>query len=341
MNLFKIIFINLFIIASFISCNDSKNSTSTTGGNQEVWVYTSMYKDTINELTPKLKKAFPNITVRWYQAGSEDIASKYNLEVINDSIQADLLISSDRFWYHRMAKEKNLSPYKHKYFDKVPNDLKNAEGYYSALSLPVMVLCYNSDAITESEAPKNFKDLADTKWKNKITTGSPLISGTNFTTMAMLQAKYGWDYIKNLKLNNVLAEGGNSAVLRRIQSKEKPVGWVLLENILRLVNDDARLKIIYPEDGVVTHANIMAMTTKKDNQVAVKKIIDWFYENEGQTSMTNSFMYSPLSNFKNPVGAPNLSEILSKAMPWTNELINTISTKQEEIKEKYTEIMFQ
>jgi hypothetical protein len=28
---------------------------------QEVWIYTSLYKDTISEMTPKLEKAFPKI----------------------------------------------------------------------------------------------------------------------------------------------------------------------------------------------------------------------------------------------------------------------------------------
>lgn len=57
---------------------------------------------------------------------------------------------------------------------------------------------------------------------------------------------------------------GNSAVLRRIQSKERPVGWVLLENLLRLQKKDPRIKTIFPEDGVVIQANIMAITKKRE-----------------------------------------------------------------------------
>lgn len=42
------------------------------------------------------------------------------------------------------------------------------------------------------------------------------------------------------KENKFLFDGGNRAVLRGIQTKEKPLDFVLLENALRFQNDDKR-----------------------------------------------------------------------------------------------------
>lgn len=319
-----------------VGCTSSKENQK-----QELWVYTSLYKDTIADLTPLLEKDFPNLEVKWFQAGSEEIAAKVNAEKIAGQTKADILISSDRFWYEEMANTGRLHNYFSPEAKTVPDGLRNTKGFYSALSLPVMVLSYNSEVVKEADAPKTFKEMMNSKWMDKFTTGSPLASGTNFTTVAMLTHNYGWDFIKALRKNNTISQGGNSAVLRRIQSKERPVGWVLLENLLRFQDKDKRLKVVYPEDGVVIQANVIAITKKEGSREAAQKFVDWMYKKQGQEAMTRSFMYSPLANFAPPVGAPPLAELQKKAFKWSQEFVDKIVSERQAIKEKFTEIMFE
>ena len=92
--------------------------------------------------------------------------------------------------------------------------------------MPVMVIGYNSDSLNEQAAPKSFLELAAPEFKGKVAMGSPLESGTAFTAVAMLAKKLGWDYFKKLRANDVLAAGGNSAVISRIETKERPIGIV-------------------------------------------------------------------------------------------------------------------
>ncbi len=320
-----------------VACQGEKNNSAT----KELWIYTSMYKDTISDLTPRLKKAFPGVEFKWYQAGSEEMASKVNAETLGGGTKADILISSDRFWYEEMAASGRLHSFNPPQAAEVPAQLRHPKGFYTTVSVPVMVLSYNSEAIKEADAPKSFKEMADPKWKGKFTTGSPLASGTNFTTMAMLQHHYGWDYFEKLKNNNTIAQGGNSAVIRRMQSKERPVGWVLLENLLRFQGKDNRLKIVYPSDGTVTHTNVMAITKKDGKRELAQKFANWMYGTEGQQAMTRSFMYSPLKSIKPPVGAPEISKILEKSFPWNKSFIEKVTKDRSQIKEKYAEIMFQ
>ena len=325
-----------FILFINISCNKESNKDS-----NKIWIYTSMYKDTIADMTPKLEKAFPGMEFKWFQAGSEEIATKVNAEILAGGTQADIMISSDRFWYEEMGNNGYLISFKSDSTKKIPPQLKQPDGHYNAVSIPVMVMAYNSEVINEIDAPKSFKEMADPKWKGKFTTGSPLASGTNFTTMAMLQHNYGWDYFKSLKSNETIAQGGNSSVLRRIQSKERPVGWVLLENLLRFQDKDKRLKTIFPEDGVVLQANVMGITKKEGSREKVKKVADWFLSKEGQAAMVKSYMYSPYENFEPPKGAPPFSNLLKNSFNWSKEFIDKVTKMRAELKEKYTEIMFQ
>ena len=307
---------------------------------KEIWIYTSLYKDTIADMSPKLEKAFPHLKINWYQAGSEEIAAKVNTELIAGAPKADILISSERFWYQELSDSGKLHAWKPPQYESFLDEYKNPLGTFHIVSVPVMVLVYNSDIIPENIAPKTFKELTQLKFKNLGTGGSPLASGTAFTTVLALQHLYGWEYFHQLRENNFLFDGGNSAVIKRIQTKERPIGFVLLENVLRFQNDDKRLKIIYPNDGVVTQFNTMGIPKKEGDIAETLKLAEWFYTQEGQQAMTRSFMHSPFRGFPAPVGAPTLEELKGKSFNWTPDLIRELTEKRFELKENYVEIMF-
>ena len=115
----------------------------------------------------------------------------------------------------------------------------------------------------------------------------------------------------------------------------------MLENILRFQDKDKRLKIIYPKDGVVTNNNIIAISKTTKNQDMAKKFVDFMYGKVGQQHMINSYMYSPIPGFSAPRGAPEFSFVLKNSFPWTKKFLAQLRDTRMELKEKYTEIMFQ
>lgn len=307
---------------------------------KEVWIYTSLYKDTLSVMQPKLEKAFPGIHFQFYQAGSEEIAAKIQAEQLAGKIQADIVISSDVFWFEELSKRGQFLAYKPAHQDEVPTDFKHPEGFYTTVSYPVMVLAYNSEVVKDNDAPKSFKSLTDTKWKDKISMGSPLASGTAFTTVATLLKKYDWSFFKDLRKNNIIAEGGNSGVVRRLQSKERPVGIVLLENILRLTKTDPRIKFVVPTDGVILQTNSLAIIKKEGDQSIEKKVADWMFQAEGQKEMISSFMYASTKGYSAPEHAPEWNELTKNASTWSRTFIDDIMKTREAIKDQFSKIIF-
>lgn len=325
----------LLLLSLLGSCQQKTDPT------KELWIYTSMYKDLIAVLTPEMEKAFPGVEFHWYQAGSEEIGARANGEIMAGGLRADLLISSDRFWYEELARAGLLVQYAPAGSERVPGGLKHPQHFYTGVSIPVMVLTYNREAI--KDPPLSFLEVSAPKWNGKFTTGSPLASGTNFTTMAMLQARYGWEYFEKLKANGTISQGGNSAVIRRVQTLERPVGWVLLEDLLRLIGKDDRLGIIYPSDGVVTHANIMGIAKRGDlDRTLAKRVADWMLSPKAQELITQKgYMYSTIPGFMEPPGARPLSELMKNAFPWDQAFIDKTTENRLEIKDRFMEIMFQ
>ena len=54
----------------------------------------------------------------------------------------------------------------------------------------------------EADAPKNWTDLLDPKWKDKIALGHPGFSGYVGTWVVTLRKLYGWDFFEKLAKNN-------------------------------------------------------------------------------------------------------------------------------------------
>lgn len=323
----------LAAIAILISCTKKDKGTT-------IWIYTSLYKDTVADIQPQLEKEFPGITFKFYQAGSEDVAAKVQAEDLSGKIQADLLVFSDRFWFEGMAAQGKLLPYKPIRSENVGDTFKHPNSAYTTVSYPIMVLAYNVDVIPEKDAPKSFKELTDPKWKGKISTGSPLASGTMFTTVAFLSKNYGWDYFKNLRKNDLIAEGGNSGVVRRLQSKERPVGVVLLENILRLSTTDPRIKYAIPNDGAIMQSNVLGIVKKDGDQAMAKKIADWFFTDAGQDAMAKSYMYPSVPGRAGPIGAPEFASILKTSPPWSTDFLKQTLQSREKIKDEFSKIVF-
>lgn len=313
--------------------------TSSCSNKPEFWIYTSLYKDTINEIEPTLQKQFPNVKIQFYQGGSETVASKVNAELTSGKTKADLLITSDPFWYVEMKKKGKLLKYESAAAKHAPKSFSDPDGYFEVNRIPVMVLGYHSEAIKPEELPRTWKELTESKWKDKVSMGDPLQSGTNFTTAAFLSDRYGWDFFKKLRSQNLIAAGGNSSVLNRIETKERPVGVLLLENILKAMKKNSPVRPLYPTDGVIAIPSPIAITSDTKDPELAKQIYDWFFSDYAQNEIVKSGMYSPLPHIAPPQGAPDWSNLKQRAMPWSEAFRQKILDKRAEIKQKFTEVV--
>ncbi|HWG84452.1 MAG TPA: ABC transporter substrate-binding protein [Deinococcales bacterium] len=301
----------------------------------EIWIYTSMYQYVIDKLQPELRKQFPNLKVNWYTAGSETVAARITAEQEAGKLQADLAMTSDPFWYEQQARAGNFIKYPSLSHRRVPAALRDTEGYWTTVRIPVMVIAYNKNLIKEDDAPKGFKDLADAKWKGKLTMPSPLESGTAFTLVAALSDKYGWDYFSSLKANGITAAGGNGATLRRIASGEFQVGPVLEENIFQAMDTGTtNIGIVYPNDGAVPVPSPIAIFKTSKNQAAAKYVYDWLLSAKAQAFIVNpGQMHAPLES-KAPVSKTAKSQPYNSLnlFPWDYNFVKKIATSRDAIK---------
>lgn len=299
--------------------DDSKTS--------EVWVYTSIYKEFAEPLKAAFEKATPGVTIQIFQGGSEKIQAKVEAELSAKKSQADIILTSDPFWSQDLRRRELV-------FQR-PGHAAIETNYYS-----LMVLIAHK-SLDEKARPASFKDLTLPQFKGMVQSGSPLESGTSFSTVAYLSRKYGWEYYTKLRANGFNAAGGNSTVIQKVESGEKKVGVVLLENALAAQKRGSPIVVIYPEDGSIPIPSVQAILKDGKNHEGAVKFADFVLSVAGQEILRRGFMYPVNKKVADPEGAKPLAEATKNATPWTDEIQIKVASEAKDIKKKFAALILE
>ncbi|HSP48365.1 MAG TPA: extracellular solute-binding protein, partial [Clostridiaceae bacterium] len=177
-----------------------------------------------------------------------------------------------------------------------------------------MIIAYNSDKVSDADAPKTWEDLLDPKWNGKIAIPNPLLSGSAFASVAAISDKYGWEYFAKLRENGAIVEKGNSAVQAKLLTGEYEVAMILEENILKVADAGEPVKIVYPADGTIVIPSPIAVFKDSKNMEASKKVMEWFLSKEGQQLIVKGWMHSVREDVESPKGADKLSSFIGTKM---------------------------
>jgi iron(III) transport system substrate-binding protein len=298
----------------------------------EVWIYTSLYPHVAEALEAALRAAHPGLEPQVFQAGSEKVAQRVEAEWAAGSSPACVLLTSDPFWYVRLAEEGKLRPHLSPNVLKVDRGLVDEEGAWTAVRRSLVVLGVRDDLELR---PASFADLAAPAFRDRITAGDPLASGTMLTWVASLAAQEGWGLLEAIEANGLVAAGGGSAVRERVDSGEKPVGVLLLENLLAA--ESTRAAPVFPSDGAVVVPGPVAIPTTCPNPAAAEAVVDFLLSPPGQAVLVAGDLYGVLPGTPPPDGAPALDTI--PVRPWAPGFAARAAAAAADTKARWAELV--
>ncbi|MBI2083506.1 MAG: extracellular solute-binding protein [Deltaproteobacteria bacterium] len=322
------------VVSSFLVACTKKSA-------EPVWIYASVYPETVEIYDRALKQKFPGLNIKWFQNGSENLAAKLALEELAGDIKADLILLADIFWCRKKAEEGFWEPYQPKLDYDVPDAMEGPGGTFTTPRISVMVIGYNKKFLSEAEAPKSFQELIDPKWKGKVSSGSPLESGTNYTLMLNFAYRYGYDFLRKLRENDLISAGGNSAVMKRMVMGERPIGLILEESMLFEMrkNKNPDLGIIYPSDGVVITPGPMGIPKASKHKEIAKKIYDFLMSEEGQKITIAGHLHVPDPRAGIPPGARPFSELKANSFELSEKFFEFAQKEEKTFKDTFAEIL--
>ena len=120
----------------------------------------------------------------------------------------------------RLKNEGLLQPYVSPNAATIPAAFKDKDGYWTGLAARARVFIFDQGAFKDgADLPRGLADLADPKWKGKITMAKPL-TGTTMTHVAALMTFWGEektkDWLDSLLSNDIYWSRGNAMVMRDV-----------------------------------------------------------------------------------------------------------------------------
>src|SRR5215212_7596316 len=171
----------------------------------EVTWYTAHSNDTTAQaLGRDFETAFPGIKANVVRTTAQVAYQRVTQEQKAGAMQVDVLSSTDIGHYVALKEKNLLEKYVPDNSSRVIEVYKNydPDGFYTVTSAGLIGIGYNTAKLKEAEAPQNWPDLVDPKWKDKIAVGHPGFSGYVGTWAVAMRKLYGWEFFEKLAKNN-------------------------------------------------------------------------------------------------------------------------------------------
>lgn len=141
-----------------------------------LYVYSPHGRDQLILLEKAFEALRPDIDVRWLDMGSQEILDRVRFEKVNP--QADVWFGGPTTIFDRGIAESLLVAFRPTWADRVdPRGVGPRDLYYPVYRTPA-VIAYNRNAVADSVAPKDWDEVLEPRWQDRILIRDPVASGT-------------------------------------------------------------------------------------------------------------------------------------------------------------------
>ena len=228
------------------------------------------------------------VKVTVFQATTGKVMARLEAEQANP--QADVLISASWDTAEDLHQRGWLLPFASANADQVPANLKSAD--YIAQGVSALGIVWNSKSGTPE--PKEWRDLTQPAFKDKVTTPDPALSGASLDLLIGLQNSIGdqaWQLFDDLKKNGMVVSGPNAQAVTPVMQGAKAavfgaVDYVSYGNI----QQGESLKVIFPASGTVIAPRPMMILKTSQHADDAKAFIDYVLSPEGQARVADAWL---------------------------------------------------
>lgn len=297
----------------------------------------SWYTSTPVKVAQEIAKLFEQSTgirVELFRSGGSAVLRRFMQESSAGLIAADMLTTSDPAAAAVLARKGTFVAFKPKNFDKVPDAVKDPNGYYIAQRLNMLAIAVRGDKVPPADRPKTWSDLKNPKYKGMMVMPDPSFTSLQLVAVGTLSHKLGWDFYKALRHNDIMIVQSHQQVEDTLKSGERLIAAEELDSYAE-ADRKAGQKIvtIYPTEGAFAIASPTSIVKGAPHQNAAKAFMEFMISDTVQKMFPKKGIYASRVDIDPPPGNPKLSDL--KLMPIDYAYLEKVSG---EVKTRFSEI---
>ena len=258
-------------------------------GRTPLVLYSPHGRDLLQLFETTYEKAHPEVDVRWLDMGSQDVYDRVRSEAANP--QADVWFGGPDTIFARGAAEGLLAPHRPPWAEALTADCRAPQDLYFCLYLTAPVLVYNRDAVSASEAPTDWDDLFDSRWKGKVLVRDPLASGTMRTLFGMVLARSvaetgsperGFEWLRRLDAQTKEYVQNPALLFTKLTRREGLVTVWELTDMFWQQQRGVPIAYKFPTSGTPVISDAVGIVARAPHPEAAAAFVDWIGTLEAQ-----------------------------------------------------------
>ncbi len=248
------------------------------GGKEFILIYTSVEGYVIEDMNNRLREAFPDydIVIEYVSTGSH--AAKLLIEGANS--ECDITYDLEYAYMEQLAQAgalADLSSYDTSIYmeDTVVSD------YYLVQCRVGGAIILNTEVLQEKGLPEptSYEDLLKPEYKGLVSMANPKSSGTGYMFYKSLANAWGEEkavqYFDALTPNILQYTSSGSGPVNALLQKEVAIGFGMTSHAVTQINEGAKLKIVFFEEGSPYTMYGQSMIAGKDQRESVRAVFDF------------------------------------------------------------------
>jgi len=279
----------------------------------KVVFYNNLQPNGIEPLLQKFREAYPGIQTEHIRLGSNPLIERFQTEYTSGRHIADVLITFPDERIDEGLKQGWAAQWTP---PELPNFAPELNDNNMAFTLQHAreAIIWNKSLVKPADAPKDWIDLFDPKWKGKVGMNPPWRSVSIQQIVAFWEDKGITDASEKLKANEVRFFEGSGGIIQAVIRGDVRVAELTDLPLNPLLDDGAPVGFIYPPSGTTLSAAVAFVAKQAPHPNAGKVLLNWLMSKEGQEHL-QKLAGLPVTR----KGAPPMSKL-----PATAQLPNVV-----------------
>jgi iron(III) transport system substrate-binding protein len=299
----------------------------------QVVIYTSVSLSDYPKILAAFEQAHPFVKTHAFRSTPSGVFRRVDTEAKTGRFAVDLVGSAPiEVW---QLKERQLSiPYASPERGSLFKGSFDADSYWTAFDITPIVLAYNTKLVSAQEAPKNYQELLNPKWRGKMSLGTEDYDWFSVMLDHMGKEK-GLEYMRSLAKQNLHMPGSSSVMrVQLLLGGESSIAIAARgRRVAELKSKGAPtdFRIFDPYAG---EPDLLALLQRAPNPHAAILFYDWLISQDGQTKMSD--LTGRISVRKGIKHQPWLQELLQRDFVFVTPSSRAVNLK--EVTELYHQV---
>lgn len=264
-------------------------------------VYSPHGKELLTEFERRYEAVRPDVDVLWLDMGSQDIYDRVRTERKNP--QADVWWGAPSILFMKAEEEGLLEPYVPTWDSTINRGEKSVRGHWYGTFLTPEVIVYNTRLLTADEAPKDWDELLQPRWRNKIVVRYPLASGTMRMIFSVLIAREfgrtgdvqkGFLWLRRLDANTKSYAADPTQLYLKLAREESAVTvWNLPDIELQVQLYGYPFGYVIPRSGTPMIVDAIALVKGSDQPEVAREFYEFVTTKESMILQAEKFIRIP------------------------------------------------